>query len=40
MAGEAAAMFSRWKHQLGPEITCSELLAFLVVLLLLFRFAA
>lgn len=33
-------MIERLEKQLGPEVTSSELLAFLVVLVLLLRFVA
>ena len=33
-------MLTRWEKTLGPEVTSPELLAMLVVLVLLLRFAA
>lgn len=33
-------MIKRWASELGPEVTCTELMAYLVVLMLLLRYLA
>jgi hypothetical protein len=37
---EGAEMLKRLATELGPELSCTELLAFLAVLVLLLRFVA